>query len=213
MKKCIVCMILCGFWILATNASAAFYRYVDEQGNVHFTDDWGQVPEDQRTEPPPGDAAPAEPEPKQTPESTAVQDPDEGAAPSAASETPGATAGATGSVGETSEKKKKKGKEPTSDADFDRIREELQKRNDEINKEYKELAKEKKGIDEAAQKVDNKKPSEVKAHYERIQALNKRIREFEEKKKVLRLDVKNYTDKLVELDNKKEKRKKKAAEE
>ena len=34
--------------LLAVPASGEFYKYVDKQGNIHFTDDWNQVPPDQR---------------------------------------------------------------------------------------------------------------------------------------------------------------------
>jgi len=36
------------FLVFSVNAAAEFYKYVDEDGNVHFTDDINQVPEPQR---------------------------------------------------------------------------------------------------------------------------------------------------------------------
>lgn len=35
-------------FFFSTTVSAEFYKYVDENGNTHFTDDFNQVPEDQR---------------------------------------------------------------------------------------------------------------------------------------------------------------------
>jgi hypothetical protein len=36
------------FLVTASAASAEFYKYYDEKGNVHFTDDFNKVPADQR---------------------------------------------------------------------------------------------------------------------------------------------------------------------
>lgn len=40
--------IIITFLVFSVNAAAEFYKYVDEDGNVHFTDDINQVPEAQR---------------------------------------------------------------------------------------------------------------------------------------------------------------------
>lgn len=42
-------LILIGFLLFSVNASADFYKYVDENGNVRFTDDINEVPEAQRS--------------------------------------------------------------------------------------------------------------------------------------------------------------------
>ena len=45
--KLFICLIIIFF---STTVSAEFYKYVDENGNTHFTDDFNQVPEDQRAD-------------------------------------------------------------------------------------------------------------------------------------------------------------------
>ena len=47
MKKTIYFIILITLFCTGT-VSAQLYQYVDENGNVNFTDDLGQVPQDQR---------------------------------------------------------------------------------------------------------------------------------------------------------------------
>ena len=46
--KWIVAMILTGGLLIGSPVSADFYKYYDADGNVHFTDDYNQVPPEQR---------------------------------------------------------------------------------------------------------------------------------------------------------------------
>ena len=46
--KALKIFVLLSFLLFAVSASAEFYKYLDENGNVRFTDDINQVPEEQR---------------------------------------------------------------------------------------------------------------------------------------------------------------------
>ncbi|MCU0599760.1 MAG: DUF4124 domain-containing protein [Desulfobacterales bacterium] len=41
-------ILICGFMLLATAAVAEYYQYTDQSGNLRYTDDISQVPEDQK---------------------------------------------------------------------------------------------------------------------------------------------------------------------
>ena len=46
--KLIKLLILIAIMLIAVQAPAEIYKYVDDEGNVYFTDDLNQVPADQR---------------------------------------------------------------------------------------------------------------------------------------------------------------------
>jgi tRNA(Ile)-lysidine synthase TilS/MesJ len=48
LMKAFKIFVLIGFFLFSVSASAEFYKYLDENGNVRFTDDINQVPEEQR---------------------------------------------------------------------------------------------------------------------------------------------------------------------
>ncbi len=127
-------MILLSVILLCGSASAEFYKYYDENGNVHFTDDFNQVPKDQR------DAAKGYVEAESKPE--AVQTPpentEEAAAPAEAD---------------------KGGK-----YDFQKRADELDRRKKELADEYESLMKENERISQMRKSVktpaDGKKYNE-----------------------------------------------------
>ena len=47
-RKPIIMLVMLIFAVVAVPASAEFYKYVDKDGKVHYTDDYGDIPIDQR---------------------------------------------------------------------------------------------------------------------------------------------------------------------
>lgn len=123
--KWIKLLILLSVILFCGSASAEFYKYYDENGNVHFTDDFNQVPKDQR------DAAKGYVEAEGKPE--AVQTPPENTEKAAA---PGEA-------------------DKGAEYEFQKKADELDQRKKELADEYESLMKENERISEMRKSVKN----------------------------------------------------------
>ncbi len=153
--------------LCASAAAAEFYKYLDEKGNVHFTDDYNQVPADQRhqlkgyEEYRPQDT-PAAAQAKNDP--AAVRVPAEPAA--------GDTAG------------------EAAPNDFDGQLKALDQRKAELAGEYETLMQENTRLNDVKKSVKNR--ADADQYNESVRKLNARLQEHDLKRKEFFSDVEAY---------------------
>ena len=155
------------FFVFTGAASAEFYKYVDEKGHVHFTDDYNQVPADQR---------------QQVREYEEYRQPE----PVKASQAKVDPVGEPG-VDETA------ASEPRDDdgsLDFDKQLKALDQRKAELAVEYEALLKENAHLNEMKKTVKNR--ADAEQYNESVRKLNAKLQEHDRKRKEFFTDVENY---------------------
>ena len=154
--------------LFSVPVSAEFYRYVDKDGRVHYTDDFNKVPKNQRT------AAKGY---------TGYEKNDIRDVPEIRNET-----------GEQPESKEaveeKPEKEQVQTGNFEADKNRLDKKQQEMDKEFKELTKEKNELDLLKGKVKTR--PETLDYNTRTQALNEKIKNYSEKRKALEAEAEAY---------------------
>jgi len=158
--------------VFCSAASAEFYKYYDEKGNVHFTDDFNKVPEGQR------DKVEGYNEfQRETEESSApAQDPNN------------QTTRAGHSAGDKDGGRK--------DVDFDSNLNILDQRKAELAKEYENLMQE--NAELAALKKTVKNKSDADSYNARVRNLNQELKEHDRKRKEFFSDVEEYNARVAE---------------
>jgi DNA repair exonuclease SbcCD ATPase subunit len=160
------------FMVFASAASAEFYKYYDKKGNVHFTDDYNQVPEDQRN-----NVEGYEEYRRESEESTTSdQDPER------------QRVGTNRSGGDNGNG----GKE----VDFDSELKILDQRKAELAREYENLMQENAQLTELKQSVKTK--ADADSYNERVQNLNQNLKEHDRKRKEFFSDVEAYNARVAE---------------
>lgn len=155
------------FLVFSGAASAEFYKYVDEKGNVHFTDDFNQVPADQR---------------KQVREYEEYRQPDPVTASQAKIDPVGEPA-----VDETALREMRDDEESL---DFDKELKALDQRKAELAGEYEALLKENAHLNEMKKAVKNR--ADADQYNESVRKLNAKLQEHDRKRKEFFTDVENY---------------------
>jgi hypothetical protein len=178
-------LILIAFLLFSANASAEFYKYVDENGNVRFTDDINEVPEAQRS----NIRSYVESKSKEVPEQQVTQDIMENQAePEEAS-----PAGQQANFPDLSEN------EPESLEDT-KSRLELMKI--EIDQEYEALK------DAQAQLAEEKEAAKTREqiieYNQKAEELNTRIKAYVEKGKAYEAGVDAYNQRIMKKNKEKE---------
>lgn len=160
------------FMVFASAASAEFYKYYDKEGNVHFTDDYNQVPEDQRNN------VEGYEEYRRENEESTTPDPD----------SEGKQIGAKRSGGDNANG----GKE----VDFDGELKILDQRKAELAREYEDLMQENAQLAELKKTVKTK--TDADSYNERVQNLNQSLKEHDRKRKEFFSDVEAYNARVAE---------------
>lgn len=150
--------------LFSMSASAEYYRYLDKNGNVHYTDDLTNVPENQRTD---------------INEYTGIQDNEydqEKDEQKAEQSQP------------IIEKEEEKNKPDIND--FSEIKKRLDQEKERLDEEYRALMEEKEEI--TAEKNKNRSKSQAKKYNKVILEFNDRIEDYERRKRLFNEEVEKY---------------------
>ena len=164
---------------LSATASAEFYKYYDEKGNVHYTDDYNKVPVDQRAN-------------VRGYEEYQYLDLDE-------------EEQSTGNISQEenvqpSEAETEKGDQYDFDAkveEFDKIKQELSREYETLMQENAKLAEEKKSV---------KTADDIKRYNEQVANLNKKIAEHDRKRKEFFTTIEAHNEKVAKENAKRTKK-------
>ena len=157
----LIVLILMSFSI---SASAEFYRYEDEKGNVHYTDDLSKVPKNQRTD---------------IYEYTESQN-----------ETDDDQKGVQNSLESQPLSEEKEIGDQDEATELAKIKSGLDRRKKELEKEYQALMKEKEQIAKDEKKIRSR--TAAKEHNKIISKYNEKIEDYEARKKIFDAEVKKY---------------------
>lgn len=150
--------------LFSMSASAEYYRYIDKDGNVHYTDDLTNVPENQRTDIHEYTGSQSDPYDQQIDEQK-IEKPQP-----------------------LLEKEQVK---DTSDMnDFSEIKKRLDKEKEKLGEEYSALMEEKEEI--AKNKNKNRSKSRAKKYNKVILKFNEKIEDYERRKKLFNEEVEKY---------------------
>ena len=163
--------------MFSVSAAAEFYKYVDEEGNTHFTDDINQVPVAQRAKIRSyiESVSEAPPEQEATQENQADQ----------------AAADQQTNFPDLSDD------EPESLAD---AKKQIEKLKSEIDQEYEALLKEKEQLDEDKKQVKTRE--EIEKYNKKINSFNKRGQDFMKKQKERDALVEAYNASIIKKNSK-----------
>lgn len=168
-------------------ASAEIYKYYDEQGDIHFTDDYNKVPVDQRKD--------------VKGYKEVISDETDEVNPETADQ---------GREETEEEPQEEEAQNPTNNAaksakyDFEVKIKEFDQRKDELALEYESLMQQNSAL--AQEKKKAKTAADIKRYNERAADLNKRLKEHDSKRKQLFSEVEGYNMKVNEENARRQKK-------
>ena len=177
----IIPVILIGALLISFPVSAEFYKYYDEDGNVHFTDDFNRVPPEQREE---------------------VQEYEESISDDSLQEDSEEEYEQEDSAEAETEEAYEEESETTADEayDLDTKAVELDERKAAIEQEYQSLVKEKERLSEMRKKV--KTQTAARKYNEDVKALNQQLTEHDQKRQALLTEIEQHNTRLAEKNSK-----------
>jgi len=168
--------VLISFILFSVNASAEFYKYTDEDGNVRFTDDINQVPEEQRSK----IRSYVESQSEEVPEQETTQESPEKSEQQA-------------NVPDSSENEAAEGSLEELKSRIDAIKEE-------VEQAYAALLKEKEQLSEDKKKVKTRE--QVESYNKRIESYNILGQDFIKKQKERDALIDNYNARIMKKNTK-----------
>lgn len=161
-------LILLSIVLFSMSASAEYYRYIDKDGNVHYTDDLTNVPESQRTD---------------INEYTGYQDSSNDQRNNEQKEE------TSQPLLETEQVKNK----PDTD-ELSEIKKQLDQKKEKLEEEYRALMEEKKEISGKRKKYRSK--SQAKKYNKVILEYNAKIEDYEKRKNIFNKEVEEFNGRL-----------------
>ncbi len=169
--KLSICLLII---ILATPASAKFYKYIDDEGNTRFTDDINLVPADQRKNIQSYEESISEPEETQA----SVNQEETQPARQSTTEIP------TDSV------------TAVDSGTLEDQRKHLDALKKEIDSEYKELIETKKNLAKEREKAVSRE--EILQYNKKVENLNQRVKDYQQKGKDYEKQVEAYNERVAQ---------------
>ena len=168
--------VLISFILFSVNASAEFYKYTDEDGNVRFTDDINQVPEEQRSK----IRSYVESQSEEVPEQETTQESPEKSEQQA-------------NVPDSSENEAEEGS-------LEELRTRIDAIKQEVEQAYAALLKEKEQLSEDKKKVKTRE--QVESYNKRIESYNILGQDFIKKQKERDALIDNYNARIMKKNTK-----------
>ncbi len=186
MKKLnIPALLAAAVFLLALPAAvqAELYQYKDQEGVVHFTDDYGRIPEKYRSQVKTHEST--EPEPEKAEQETGRRSSNPEQAGEQEKEEAAGKESLEGSLTEGGET-----------ASLQQKREALVQKKEKLNSAYKSLAEEKKQLEARREELSG--DEEIEEYNTRVNELNRKIKQYRKEEEALKAEINKYNQQIRE---------------